>query len=409
MASKTILLLNASPRTGGNTSRLLAAADEALAGIPSIERVMGSVSEDNLSEIAELWLQADGIILGAPVYTYGPPAPLYRFFEELKSLQAERLGGFQHPKPIGLISQGGAAYSGAEQNSSTLQALALSVGCTPVSADMPGFSQAVIGQVPDGSAVDQALLQGAANLGSHVADLIDILEAGKDGKPGSVRLLVVRAGKGCPEELLESIHAGAKQGSPDDLDWDMFDFSGMEIAPCLACTQYCSGDFECIFDDGMQEFREKWLPADGVIWLVGADECGIDAGLVSAIDRMNQIRFETHFGSGQSGMPRYLKAAGVMAVGSEPLQIGESVRFLRQVGVLFQNVVVPQNLKGGPGLVWDDSAGVSPDAQLRAENLGLEVAKLAGCLKSGLDVLSESLPAVFFPSKSKYGLLEKRP
>ena len=134
MPTRQILLINASPRPEGHTQQILDAAKEALDAISGVETISCCVGGDDFEELAAMWQEADGVILGAPVYTYGPPSGLYAFFEYLSARQAEEGGGSCIPKPIGLISQGGASYSGAEENANILQMLALSVDCVPVSA-----------------------------------------------------------------------------------------------------------------------------------------------------------------------------------------------------------------------------------------------------------------------------------
>jgi len=408
MLCRKIFLINASPRPEGHTQQILNAAKESLAIIPGVETISGSVCGDNFEEAAAMWLKADGIILGSPVYSYGPPSEVYAFFKYLRSFLKAKGAETSLPKPIGLISQGGASYSGAEENANLLQALVLSVGCAPVSGDMPGFSQAVIGQVNDQGDVDQSLLDGAAGLAVHVVEMVDILDAGKDPRAIDVRLLVVTAGTGSAPELTESVFNGAAQAPNCNLITDVFHFVGNEIAPCKACTQYCSKDLECIYDDGMQEFRAKWLLADAVVWLVGADEFGIDPGLIATIDRMNQTRFEILFATGQPLMPRYVKSVGVLASGNRPERIASAVRFLRQAAVLYQNVLLPQDGLGGCGIWPDQLDSLLADASQKAAELGMLSVKLASCLKSGLAAQSESLPAAYFPSKVKYGVAEKK-
>jgi multimeric flavodoxin WrbA len=407
--TRQILLINGSPRTEGHTQQILDAAKETLDGISGVETISCFIGGDNYEELAALWQKADGIIMGAPVYTYGPPSGLYAFFEYLRAHPAEAEGGNPPLKPIGLISQGGASYSGAEENANILQMLALSVGCVPVSAHMPGFSQAVIGQVADQSGMDPSLLEGAAGLAERLVEMIDLLAAGQNVDKVDVRLLCVTAGSGSAPALIDSVFKGAVQAPNCKVTTDAFDFHGKEIAPCLACTQYCSKDLECVYNDDMQEFRTRWLKADAVVWLVGAGEIGIDPGLIAAIDRLNQTRFEIHFAVGQPHMPRYLKSMGILASGSQPERIASALRFLHQTGILYQNVPVLQGRSGGCGIYHEAGCPLPETAAERAAALGKEAALLAGVIQTGLSALKGNLPEAYYPSKVNYGVTENNP
>ena len=409
MLHRQILLINASPRTEGHTQQILEAAKQALDEISGVETISCFVGGDDFKKLAAMWQQADGIILGAPVYTYGPPSSLYAFFEYLRARQVKEEGGSRFLKPIGLISQGGASYSGAEENANILQALALSVGCTPVSAHMPGYSQAVIGQVADQGGMDPSLLEGAAGLAVRLVEMVDLLAAGQNVEIVDVRLLCVTAGSGSAPALIDSVFKGAAQAANCKVTTDTFDFNGKEIAPCLACTQYCSKDLECVYNDDMQDFRTRWLEADAVVWLVGAGEIGIDPGLIAAIDRLNQTRFEIHFAVGQPHMPRYLKSMGILASGSQPERIASAVRFLHQTGILYQNVPVLQGRSGGCGIYHEEGCPLPETAAERAAALGKEAALLAGVIQTGLSTLSGRLPEAYYPSKVHYGVTENNP
>jgi multimeric flavodoxin WrbA len=406
--TRQILLINGSPRTEGHTQQILDVAKETLDGISGVETISCFVGGDNHEELATLWQKADGIIMGAPVYTYGPPSGLYAFFGFLRTHLDQGNAGNQ-PKPIGLISQGGASYSGAEENANILQSLALSVGCVPVSADMPGFSQAVIGQVADQAGMDATLFEGACGLAARLMEMVEILAAGQDAEKSAVRLLCVTAGQGGAPVLRESVFKGAGQAFNGDLTTDSFDFSGKEMAPCLACTQYCSKDLECVYHDAMQEFRAKWLQADALVWLVGAHEFGIDPALIAAIDRMNQTRFEIHFAVGQAHMPRYVKSMGVLASGNHSERIAAAIRFLRQSAVLYQNVLIPQESFGGCGICHEHPAFLSADDSEKAVILGREAVKLAVVLQAGLTALAGKLPEAYYPSREHYGVTENNP
>ena len=83
MKKRRILLMNASPNPKGNTQQILDSAIIALEGMPDVEIMTCSFAGkqllsldqctdgcfDDFEMMADMWQDADGIILGAPVYT----------------------------------------------------------------------------------------------------------------------------------------------------------------------------------------------------------------------------------------------------------------------------------------------------------------------------------------------------
>ncbi len=428
--SKTFFLLNCSPQEYAHTFRLIDKAGNALAEIPNLNIEFDSFAgkqihpcqncldrceqegrcwqEDDFARLAEHWLSANCILIATPVYTFGPPAPVYAFFERLSALQHTNPDLYRSPnwpQPVGIIAQGGSEYGGAEVCAQSLLSLCLQVGCVPISGDMPGFSQGVIGQITDKGEIPERLSAGVRRLALRVAEVSEILAAGKNQVPCSLRYLIANTGEDRDSgPFFQAINELASTIERQDIsiEWRNFNFNDHQIAPCLGCTQYCARDQECIFHDGMQDFRREWQAADGIFWLVGQSRQNAITLIRAAVDRMNQVRFETHFASGYSQMPRYLKVSAPVVFDPSSHQLNSTLLYLQHISLLYQHLLVP----GSTGGNFETSAGpaaarsspfVNP-AATDLEPLLLNSVRLAGQVKSGISQLGSRLPLEYFPS-----------
>ena len=428
--SSTLLLVSGSPRVSQHTQALLEAAKASLQKIYHLKTSSFSFAnreilacqncyqrcdqeghcwlEDDFASLAELWRHADGILLGSPVYTFGPPAPVHAFFERLRTLQKSNPTYYVAqlwPQPVGIIAQGGSEYGGAEICAQELIALCLSVGCVPVSGDMPGFSQGVIGQIRDGEPLPERLKVGAIRLARRVVELTQILSSGRDPQPSPLKFLIVKGGEFGESNIAaqcEDILTGMTETLISPLEWETFDFEKKQIAPCSGCTQFCSSGLECFYQDGMQEFRSQWFSSDAIFWLVGAGAGGSLSPLRAAIDRMNQVRFETHLSSGKLHMSRYLKPAARIVFGTESNHVESTLQFLRHINLLYQHVLLPgsEQSAGELAIILENAecASLSSLSRLAMESLVKQTAGLAMVIKSGLTRLAKTLPAEYFTS-----------
>ncbi len=402
--TRRILVFNASPRAAGHTANLLAPAVEAIAAAPGFSVDQISLSgrqvlscqdcrercaaegrcwiEDDFAELSAHWHAADGILLGTPVFTYGPPSKLYAFFQRLRAVQD--LAARALPVPVGIVVQGGAEYSGAEITAQALLSLCLAAGCTPISGDMPGSGQGVIGQIADNAPSIEHLIHATRRLAMRVCEVVKILEAGRES--GAVRLLIVRNGR--VDDAQEALLQGAHSVPTIGVEAEEFDFCGAAVAPCQACTEHCSTNGECVYQDDMQAFCSRWLHADAIAWLAGASSVGAAPAIRAAIDRMNELRFETFFGQRQSDhMPRYLKATAIAGCSGDPEATAANVQFLRHAALLYQNVILP-------GQAWHEPVTGA---------LGRRLVVLGSILKTGLLATAGELPDEYYPSRARLG------
>ena len=171
-----ILLINGSPRGHSNTSWLIQKAQEGAASLPNVDVEIFSfkgkkmepckgcapycaknkhcIQQDDFEELTEMWLRADGIIWGAPVYTFGPPAQVRSWMDRFGEIffQNARDSGIplsRFTKPTGVMVQGSSRFGGQEITAQSFLEHIVMEDCIPVSGDMPHSDQGVLAQVVD--------------------------------------------------------------------------------------------------------------------------------------------------------------------------------------------------------------------------------------------------------------------
>lgn len=375
--------------------------------LSDINHISGSTNHRFNSIVAE-WEKADGIIFGTPVYTYGPPSYVYELIENIALWR--RTARNLKIKPIGFVVQGGGAYNGAEITCQVLLNLCLSVGCTPISGDMPGFSQGVIGQITDQGEVDSRLLEGVRRLAVRVLEMAQIFSLGEITDYQPINLLGVLAGTGNEEirtTFIKTVFSKAQQHYGSALKTKLFDFNNSTVSPCMACSQYCARDFECFYHDGMQEFRQLWLNADGILWAANSESSGIDTKLVAAIDRMNQIRFESFFNQKSKHMSRFLKVVCLFDFNKHTDLSEITTQFIQNSSLLYQNILLPEDgcrKYHSPidknGDLWDDNTFNS----FTNHFIG-NIARL----KTGVVSMATGLSDEYFPSRHEFTQIDRCP
>jgi len=247
----------------------------------------------------------------------------------------------------------------------------------------------------------------------HERTLVDMLEA-SDIK---VKLLAINASPRLPklsrsQVLLDDAKAGAAElGGVEFLD---FSFSRKQIAPCRMCIQYCSQHEECTVKDDFQEFRQKWLEADGIIWSVPVYHMGPPSQVRAALDRMNELRFQTSHAHGQTQYPRLHKAVGTIVQGGSRFGGQEiTLQFFLHHAMLLQCIPVssdmPESYLGVAGQTRTmEGLLADEDTRRLSTIIGRRVAEMAKIVKAGLLLTQDSLPDEYFPSRDKMGLIERR-
>lgn len=483
----SILLINASPRSGSNSQWLVNAARKGIGEnftnvvieefdfngkmmapckgcVEYCEKNKACVTEDAFQELTEMWLRADGIIWAAPVYTFGPPSQAFSWMERfgeifMQNMRDKDMPFMRYAKPTGIMIQGSSRFGGQELTAQAIQQHAMVMDCIPVSGDMPHANQAVLGQVLNKTTPenDEELLGAAYRMGVRVTEMSKLIKLGKlavastlddcywysrtqlgevdrptknnlpseearyldllTSEEVKINLLTINASPRSPKRshsqiLLERAKAGAeKVGAIDFLDYS---FGGKKIGPCRMCIQHCSKNEECVLKDDFQEFRSKWLNSDGIIWSVPIYHMGPPSVVRAAIDRLNELRFQTSFIHKQKQYPRLNAAGGVIAQGGS-LYGGQEItmQFFMQHFTLLQCLPVtadmPESYMGVGGRIRSKEEALSNENLLKlSESLGQRVADMAKIKKAGMMLAQDSLPDEYFPSREQMGLIERR-
>jgi multimeric flavodoxin WrbA len=423
------------------------------------------IHEDDFEKLVEMWLRADGIVWATPVYTFGPPSQVRAWMDRFDEIlmQTVRANGGASPrflKPTGIIVQGSSRFGGQELTAQVMLEHVVKMDCLPISGDMPHFDQAVLGQVIDKTTPerDADLLEGAYRMGVRVTEMTKLIKLGKlslanrlpdvywnsKTKLGDVErpseanlsadeakylnlvsmdelpvsIFAVNASPRAPRDsssqvLLDASKSGAKQ--VPGVEFVDYSFYQQDINPCRMCITYCSKHEECVSMDDFQEFRGKFLASDGVLWGVPTYHMGPPSILRAALDRMNELRFQTSRAHQQKQYPRLNKSVGVMVLGDSTYG-GQEItqQFFLHHSMLLQCLPVTAD-KPGSYLGVCAQAGsreelLKDDATLKkCANQGLRVAEMAKIFKAGMLMTQESLVDEYFPSKEKMGLIERRP
>lgn len=202
-----ILGINGSPRKQNNSSIML---ERALKGAQKVEGVEVEVYnfsgkefhgckadcmaycmkngkcsiKDDLNDLFEQYMAADGVIWSAPVYHVGPPAQVKAALDRMGNIMFSYLKGkVPHlTKPCTAVVQGSSRWGGQELTIQFFIESFLLMSCIPVTGDMPKSYFGVAGYAPTweyGSIEeDQVALDTAENAGLRVAEMTKIIKTG---------------------------------------------------------------------------------------------------------------------------------------------------------------------------------------------------------------------------------------
>jgi len=423
------------------------------------------IQEDDFVALSEAWLRADGLIWAVPTYTFGPPSQVRswmdRFGEIFYQNMKERGGPLlRFAKPTGIIVQGSSRFGGQELAAQSMLEHVVLMDCVPVSGDMPDADQAAVGRILDKhpAAEFPEVLHAALRMGARVAEMTKLVKLGKLAIAGSLpdvywysRTKIGQVERPTQENLAPEeaayldilrtedirLKVFAINGSPrapkrsnsqilldqaklgalelPGVELSEFSFAQKDIDPCRMCITYCSKHQECCVADDFQEFRGKWLDSDGAIWSVPVYHMGPPSVVRAALDRMSELRFQTSFAHKQPQYPRLLKAVGTIVQGGSRYG-GQEItqQFLMQHAMLFQCVPVtadmPEAYLGVAAQVRSRDDLLADEGALhQSRSQGLRVAEMAKIIKAGMLLTQDSLPDEYFPSRTKMGLIERRP
>ena len=197
-----------SPRPKSNTSILVKEALDAAGKLPDVKTGIYTIAnkkiaacigclqciskrkciiKDDFNDFYSKFMNADGIIIGAPVYAMSVPSKLKACIERLSnSIFARAISLQKFPrlcKVVGVITQGNRRYGGAEIVQQYLVDTFTALKCVVVSADFPdsyiGVGGCTYGDSEAGSIMkDQKAIELSRNLGIRVAEMARIIKSG---------------------------------------------------------------------------------------------------------------------------------------------------------------------------------------------------------------------------------------
>lgn len=201
-----ILIINASPRNNSNTAKL---AGKAMEGARSLgaetvlyniagkryehcresckayhSRTGNCILDDDLHDIANEWIRADGIIYAVPLFHMGMPSAMNAIITRLGAIVFGHTAG-KVPRLLkvgGAIVQGNTHYGGQEVVMEYLNSHLMLMNCIPVTSDMPEAYIGTGAQVDVEGKVDreEAVFENSFMLGVRVTELAKVIACGKE-------------------------------------------------------------------------------------------------------------------------------------------------------------------------------------------------------------------------------------
>lgn len=117
--------------------------------------------------------------------------------------------------------------------------------------------------------------------------------------------------------LLEEALDSAKLSS-EEVEVDYLSIRGKKIGGCVMC-QACEKDGKCILKDDYDEFLQKWIKADVILYSVPVYHMGMPAQLKAFLDRLGNSlfgRYAGNFPPDAVTLPKSLKVIGAIAQGA---------------------------------------------------------------------------------------------
>lgn len=417
-----VLAINGSPRKNSNSGILLEKALGTLIEQKNVEiqklyiwdkHYDQADQQDDFDELLEKWRWADAVILSMPVYTAAGPGLLYNAVDRLAEALEPDIRKGEYKKAAGFIMQGSETWGMVELGLENIIDVFASLHCIPV--------YRLAGRVPDKQPPeDLRLLNGALELGRQVVEIARMLKLGYQQPPvSSANILVLNAGVNDSEigdKITERVQA--RLLALPGITAETYRFAGKKIEGCHHCNTYCGKHLECAYKDGFQEFRDKWLRADGLIWICSADYIGPPAIVRCALDRLSETGFSTVMDRFLTqGIPyafaKYTRPEGSVVYGRKRYGGQQEIQQF-----FFNHAVLRSNL---PVTGSDPNSPLGPAAFLRsASQLGCDqtfteavdlftkdIADLARRVLTAKFAAFESISENYFPSRNRMGITDK--
>ena len=200
---------------------------------------------------------------------------------------------------------------------------------------------------------------------------------------------------------------------------DTFSFANKKIEYCRHCrAHYCVEHQECIFQDDFQEFKAKWLWADGIVWVSPVYHMGPPSKVRAVLDRLSEVEFgAVHDRMNKKGCgliyPKFYKAVGAVVHGATRFGGQElTCQFFLNHTVLLDCMPISGNMPecyiGALGHSPNPEA-LAADKQFleSAQSVGKRVTEAAKIMKAARMLLCGDLDEQWFPSQQVMGGFDK--
>lgn len=418
--SLNVLVINGSNRGKGNSHILMEKAVE------EVEKYADTVydtfeifdkktgrydSREDVEELAAKWKWADTVLLFIPNYTAGGPGSLYSAFERLAEYFEDDVLNGVYKKTAGVLVQGSAQYGMAEvAMESTFQLLA-GIHTFPI--------YRLVAHIPDQTSPNEELLKSVETM------VRECLEGGRlfklSTQPdvlGKARVLVINAGftnRNIGKKLQERIVKNLQ--SNENIVTESLEFKEEPLRDCHHCNSLCRKKLRCAFDDQFQEFFDKWIRSDGIIWIVSSEQSGVPAEIHYVHDRLSETGFSTVSDYVQkNNVPyrfcRYTKPEAVIAYGingysgqTQAQQFFVSVA--QQRGNYYVSGRTPYSLGPAALLRQESQLGCDQFFLDNVDRLTEDVALIATKIQGAKKCLIKELPDYYYNSRTQMGIPDK--
>jgi multimeric flavodoxin WrbA len=232
-------------------------------------------------------------------------------------------------------------------------------------------------------------------------------------------VLVLNAGVDNPQ-IGEAIAARASRAL-DSAGVKVIEHSlvGKQMEGCHHCISYCGSKQTCLYRDDFQEFLAKWLSADGYLTIASANTLGPPSVVRRALDRLSEHVFQTALheqltkGVPPFAYPRYSRPAAGIVYGRR--RYGgqtEALQMLIAHDVHRSNYPIggrdPHSPLGAAGfLIQPSQLGSDQFFTTAIDNIAEDLANLANRLKTAKAIAFDTIPASFYASREKMGVIDK--
>ncbi len=188
------------------------------------------------------------------------------------------------------------------------------------------------------------------------------------------------------------------------VETDLFEVARKKISHCTSCYK-CMERGRCVIKDGLVEFSDKWMAADGILWGVPVFHMSVPSQVKALLDRFGNMLIWHYLKQGRE-VPRFCKAVGVLTNGASRYGGQElTLSYLINSAVLHKGIVVPgdtlsDSYIGAAAWTGQDMNVLAEDNILKdehgirgAENVARRVAEMARIVKAGKAALGSDLPS----------------